>query len=274
MIPENMRLMATGLPANEKTVQQIEVGDILSSIREMWKTAFEPWEPGVKGKPRKIGTFPESVHSIKYDLTEYFKLADEDIERYFIFHVLDTFSIADKVVLLNSIPLSGSNESQYINEYFQKRQIDKWTVLYNKTTNANEFYERRNGKAIKREKETFENALSQDKSLQDEYNRKFYPRIVLEPNEIIGFMGKIGDKVVFKIRDNNKNNKGLGIGNANREPAVEIMNAFFLREGYTKQYSKNKMDDKLNVIQLATILEMVMRHRKKVLLYDSSKKNG
>jgi superfamily II DNA or RNA helicase len=268
LIPEDYKHSALmfNIPKEQQQPEnkQSSFDELVGNITEQYRIAFIEDKLSVKGK-----LWSESFNFVLDELKNVYKITLEDLHKYFIFHLFDTFSFEEKLVILRGDVVSlPDNIADYVKLYFESKQIQKTIILYDKESNSNKYFVKSKGEWTEKQKATFEEIVFNNSELKGEYQRKFKPKMILKNDELNGFMTTFKNvNVVFKVREGGLKfkDKGTYVSNGNRNIAVKLLNKYLETNGYKNQYSEivNKKDHHFDKYELSVILEILMRHQEK-----------
>jgi hypothetical protein len=215
----------------------------------------------------KINSWSQELHNVLDELKNTYQITTKHLQKYFIEHTIDTFSIEQKLDLLNTIFTRESSKTstdetivQLIQSYFEMKKIEKTIILYDKSLEKNRYYSFEKGKWNEREKITFEQLIQDSLPM---YRSKFKPKLMINDDYYYGFMTSFKNEVVFKVKKSAE--KGTYVANGNRSYAVKIINEFLRQYNYDNQYDDNDKKNKKKQwtkLELSVILEIIMREKK------------
>jgi superfamily II DNA or RNA helicase len=259
MIPDGYKHSAVmfQMPKEDNKESSSSFAEIMRDISTKFAVAFGP-KLTTKGK-----VWGEHLNFVLDELQRSYGLSLADIQKHFMFHLLDTFSVDQKCTILKKLEsLDPSPYEKYIRLYFETKRIKKYAILYDKESDTNKFFVRENGSEEwkERQKIVFEEIMDQNQEIKSEYRSKMKPKMILKVDEPNGFMTKFKNMdVVFKVRAGLKD-KGAYLSNGNKDIAIQIINRFLENTEYNNRYSNKTKFDKY---ELSVILEILMRDQKK-----------
>lgn len=198
----------------------------------------------------------------------------ENIEKYILYHILDTLSIDDKMLLVRKIYLPSFvkvlDVEQLIKDYFDMRLIDNkgrmGIVLSNNETWG--IYTPSRGSTAESNVAVDTNDwVLTELSEKDEFIRAGLIRFIVRDvnfNQYVGFMhpfGKTENDIVFKIKNmkEKRNNKGAKCENAIKSDVINKLNILIDGTGATKTYTTENTSAILKP-GLCVVMEILMRH--------------
>jgi hypothetical protein len=255
--------------------EETSLDEIIELILEMYKVSF------FKKLSIKSKVWFENLNFVLGELQTVYSIPLDNIKRYAIFHLLDTFSIEQKMTVLNNMEnillylqqqqkqkqydKMGYEIEQHLKNYFDSRRIKKYIILFDKEANVNKYFIKMEDGWKERQRATFEEILENNDELRSEYYSKFKPKMILKQDDINGFMTKFKNlDVVFKVRSGLKD-RGTYLANGNRDIAVKIINGFLEGIGHKHKYLEiiNKKTNIFDKYELSVILEILMRDQSK-----------
>jgi len=261
-VPEEYRhtSMMIDFPKTEETEESL---DILSNTWNYLFGSTETTQTDIN-PDIKINSWSQELHNVLDELKNTYQITTKHLQKYFIDHTIDTFSIEQKLDLLNTRESFNTNMdeimTQLIQSYFEMKKIEKTIILYDKSSEKNRYYSFEKGKWNEREKITFEELIRDSLPM---YRSKFKPKLSIKDDYYYGFMISFKNEVVFKVKKSAE--KGTYVANGNRSYAVKIINEFLRQNNYDNQYDDNDKKNKKKQwtkLELSVILEIIMREKK------------
>ena len=224
--------------------------DVVDLIRQKYSVVF-----GLETTSFKATDWFYKLRTIKPLLMDEYHIEKSEIERYLIHHLLDTFSLSQKLSVLRENP---DIQKEHIASYFEGKTVGNFMLLYDLESNTNKYFKMSKAKESvweETEKVLFEMKLKDDTDIERTYKAKFLPRLFLKDGEYIGFMSVFGKttEIVFKV----KTTKGSGVylANGNKNSALQIVNSYVNK----KEMNRDELT-KLGKNELSVFLEIAMRH--------------
>jgi hypothetical protein len=240
--------------------------DIVRELDENLKIAFD--KSKVEFESRDNNWFKHST-MVFIDIVERFRIPDDFIRKYYVYHYLDHLEYAEKIVLIQKIYSENKMENNVmeniIKSYFDEKILDyagkKAMVLANK----NEY------KILIQTKELLTLWNEARPTERHEINSIINETYIIaksEFNDIIGFMELFKDReMTFKVKDmkQKRNNKGSRCDNLGNSQIIKYINEII---GGEPLYDTAKIKDKYTKISLCVLTEILLRY------YDETRRNG
>jgi len=254
VIPENYKNTAImlNLPKGDKP-DKSNYSEILKYIEKKQQIAFE----GKKDNESNNSWF-ENLYSVLNELQNTYNISITEIKKHFIYHLFDSYSVENKLILLNNI---SEETDENIKEYFNSKKIKKFIVLYDKNLCRNKYFYflSADNKWEEKTKAFFDEVLQDDANLNNEYKSKLKPKItIFNEDQYFGFMTSFRDSglVVFKVnKPSTKDERGLYFSNGNKGDAIIIINKFL----EDIKLSEKRYSNDFSKYQLSVIMEILMR---------------
>lgn len=186
------------------------------------------------------------------------------IEKYVIYHILDTLTIDDKLILVKKLYSPASEKvleiEKILKTYFDEKRIDiqeKRGILLSNNDSW----------GIYKEQGDSTDWIITELSERDEFIRGGLIKFVVRDskyNQYVGFMhpfGKTENDIVFKIKNmlEKRNNKGAKCENAIKSDVINRLNVLIDGTGSSKTYTQ---DNTASILKpgLCVIMEIIMRY--------------